>query len=254
MRYMGSRTNQFSLRGLLLAFVAIAFACWLFTVYQWFTPGLRPAYRSFAVIYNCVMATAFGTAIGTVASRAIRCRFDNSKFPSLPGHWLLVLLAVTAMANVVGTAVVCSLLLEDASILYWGHLANWSAPHSAVICQQTLCWSLGAISCWASALFVRTRIHVRWLTLILIAAICASTLSIWNALYYLDVHETFGMAWWHWPPRIYATFMLLGLVALATAATLDCRHAHRTDWTHRTGIVVAFALAVVQITAFIRLR
>ena len=103
------------------------------------------------------------------------------------------------------------------------------------------------------ASLIRRHVHRYLWALILIGAIWATTLSVWNALAFLGVHNAVGMSWYYWPPRMFIAFLLVGLVAVAIAGLFNWR-AQPADWLNRVGIIAAVGVTFVQVFVFFRLR
>lgn len=246
-----SKASQFSLGSLLLAIVVLGVGFSLFTVYQQFTPHLKPEFQLFALVYNLTMAMAFGSALGSVtfwAREWFLC--GNRRFPALPGHWLLLLALTAAVINAVVTAVFSP--SSGSQSLYWVHFVMYWDPLVPGIYHQCLSWGLGSIVCTAFWVSLRRRLGWPWLSLFAIAAACAATLAAWHALFLFGVHDRFA-DWWRYPVHIYAAFILVGILALTLILVWDFGRRAPTDWLHRMGIVVSIAIAVIQFAGYIRL-
>lgn len=249
-----NEARQFSIRGLLFTFVVIAFACWLFKIYQWLTPSLRPEFRTLSLYYNAGMATVFGVAVAIVAISGAMTLAGGLQFPSLPGHWLLILCSAAAIINSAMTAMVAMQFPNDAWNLYWGHFTNQFNPNSTVMYHQSLCWGLGAITCCGLGVYLRCRLQWRWLFCFWIGAICATTLFVENAIFFLGVRGSLAPTGWVSASRIFMAFILLGLAALASAVVMDYRDLKPTDWLHRAGVLLAIAFGTTQFAGFLGLN
>ena len=213
--------------------------------------NLRPEVRSFEVVYNVTMSMAFGWALGVVAVLACGWVQGDRRFPSLPGHWLLVFAGVAGLLNATVTAIFEILAVADPDRWLWTYCVQFTMHDSATrtgLYHQFIGWGAGAVAGMFFLWRLRGRLAWPWFLVFVLGFLLSAILSAWYGLVWLGAHSQFGIGW---GVHLYAAFIFAAVLAIMAAVLSDARSRKRRDWLHWTGVAVWLALAAVQMTAYI---
>ena len=239
--------HQFSLRDMFFGFVAVAFTCLLFSVYQKLTPGYgSPELRLLANVYNGAMAASFGIAVAGAIAGYSRGILEEYPFPVYPGHWLLLLGAAAVAINTVATMLVYTVLgVEHARGLHWEPaLAYYELPSRM---HHASSLGVGAIVCIGAARLAQRQLNSAWTWLLILYGLLATALAAWNALpFFVDVN--IGGRWWWNLSSIHVGCISAGLIMLERCVMRDLRGGFRYDKLHWVGIIITATLAIIQIS------
>ncbi len=248
--------------------------CWTaasalgFAAYRGITPSLGPGSpRVYLGVYDSVMGLALGTILTGVGIMAYRRWRRGMPYPSLPGHWLLILGLAAAVADGVAIGV-----FEFLTRLYYPPL-KWPPgtvnlpkvlliqflisknPDVIGVYHQAFGWGIGAVSALALSWHLRRRLSWPWLAVFLVFALAAAILSAGHVRSLIRVQYSSTL----WPisywclqsAHVYARFILAGTIVMLAALVWDVRSRARVDGLHWAGAATWLVTAAFQYATYL---
>jgi hypothetical protein len=247
--------------------------CWTvasalgFAAYHGITPKLGPnAPRVFLGVYDSVMGLALGTILTGVGIMAYRHWRRGMSYPSLPGHWLLMLGLAAAIANGVAIAV-----FHFLTSLYYPP-SKWPPgtvylpeaflvqflisryPDVIGVYHQAIGWGIGAATALALSWHLHRRLSRPWLAVFLVFGLAAATLSAGHVRSLIRVQYSSTLRpisyWCLQSAHVYARFILLGTFVILAALAWDVRSRARADGLHWAGVATWLVTAALQYATY----
>jgi hypothetical protein len=228
--------------GILDLLIWMAGVAVVLALYRAFTDWgeIDPEDLAVAKLRQLAMGLAYGIAVGSLGLLAWRRFVRGLPFPSQPGHWLLVLLALA-----------CALDGVTWQVVKLTQYAGWvrEGPDPRYYAQLSLMW----LSVFVGSLIAMMRWkklgHWRWLAVATALLGAASGLShlVAGLLFYGGMPPAFPFPGGNWPyfvamwSRAYGTALCLALVWII--AYVDRRD---RDWLHWVGVVTASVLGLIE--------
>jgi hypothetical protein len=238
-----------------------------FAAYRGITPRLGPSSPSvFLGVYDSVMGLALGTILTGVGIMAYRRRRGGNSYPSLPGHWLLILGLAAAVAN--GAAIASF----DFLVRLYFPPSKWPPgtvnlpkvflvqflisrnPDLIGVYHQAIGWGMGAAAALALSWHLRRRVAWPWLAVFLVFGLAAATLSAGHVRSLILVQSSPTLkpisSWCLRSAHVYARFILLGTFMVLAALAWDVRSRARVDGLHWAGVATWLVTAALQYATY----
>lgn len=256
------RGNQVGVRHL----AAWVFGCALgFAAYR----GLMPPWpmpvktRILSGAYNLAMGSAFGTILtGTGVLISRRLRGDRS-YPDLPGHWLLIFGLAAALADIAAVVVFRLLLIawsphNTSMWAYWlPYRMAQNRPDLAGMYSQCVGWGLGTVAALTFCWHLRRRVQWNWYTAFLVFLLTGMVLAAGaicvTVMFYGPARWGPALVWYRNSIHLYASFLLLGTLAILAAIARDYVCRRPADGLHWAGVAAWLAVGSIQVVTYVSL-
>ena len=201
---------------------------------------VSPAYQEELRWWQLGYGLVYGTAISTAGLLIYRRICGDRRFPSQPGHWLLLFGALAFAADVL------AFVLSKAIVALWKRQFEWDPGWYYF--QQALVWSFALLV--ASIVLSRLRAQWNWRLLAVLIAMLIATNCLTNSLVVFSMWtQAMGLAILSggWPYYLvhWAQIVAVGICLLAIPIVVGCDR-HPRDWLHWVGIVATTALGLVE--------
>ena len=213
---------------------------------------IDPEYRATLRLWQLAFGLLYGTALSGLGLLAWRRLRGQSTFPTMPGHWLLVLSGIGFLHDGL-TSWIAGRILAHESLSPYGFSPYWL--------QQTLGWGGAALvglgCCFVKGAPFHWRVFILLVTLVFFANALTHGLGAADQLSPLVLRRRlFSGSWpYYYGPlaRVVGETTCVGMLPLLV--WLDARARLRRDWLHWTGAVVVTGLAIVDVLQnFLTLR
>jgi hypothetical protein len=212
---------------------------------------LAPGDQAFAAAWQMANSMAYGAALAGLAIIGWRRLRGDRRLPCLPGHWLLVLGAVTAALDA-GFTLGFLVLAEAKGVsfyVYWWHYGAAGYGCGAVVVAAALIgirqpWR------WRGPLVALFLVFATQCCLHL--AILYAGQSSWVGSAYDSVTRWLGTPWGdRAKEHLMAAGAAAGVITLLIAWLCDRIARRRGDWIHYTGVAVWVVMGCTHLAAYV---
>ena len=229
-----------------------------FAAYRSITPSrLITTPRSLVLVtgYDLAMGTAFGTILTGCGLLAYRRWRGDPSYPSLAGHWLLLLGLAAAVPDVAAVAVHIHAASRDPSHLGTPYLAQFQPGPGGfwpVLYHHAVGWGVGAMTALGFLWALRHRLERRWVAVFLVFSLASAALA--------TAHVTSAILWHYGVDNrrlnlilvhVYVGVVVLGALAILAAIAGDTRSGAPPDGLHRLGVGTWLAIAAIQLVMYV---